>query len=44
MTEHPHCPYCQCQRYEQPVGYINRDAPYFGLVELVDNMDKQNQR
>jgi hypothetical protein len=43
MTEHT-CPYCQCQRYEQPVGRIDRDAPYYPLVEYVDNMDKQNTR
>jgi hypothetical protein len=40
MTEHD-CPHCRCLPYGVgELGYVNRDAPYYPLVELCDQATK----
>lgn len=40
MTDHPDCPHCLCRRDDgAPCGTVNRAAPFYPLVVLIDGFD-----
>jgi hypothetical protein len=45
MKPHP-CPHCRCSHPDHvPMGYVNKAAPFYPLVELVlAHQEKQDAR
>ena len=38
----PHrCPHCVCLDEHVPMGYVNKAAPFYPLVEYIDRLPKK---